>query len=78
MLSSRKFLIAKKFMGEGWGGFSRFSVENCCLTLPKKIVGEPVIVSQSFRYPKNLGIRGGGVSRFSVENVFISQGRKSS
>ena len=62
MLCSRKFLVAKKFMGEGWAGLSRFSVENFCLTLPKNFVGEPVYVSPSFRYRKIIGIREGGGS----------------
>ena len=62
MLCSRKFVVAKKFMGEGWGGLSRFSVENFCLTLPKNFVGERLIVSPSFRYRKFIGIRWGGIT----------------
>ena len=56
----------------GEGGLSRFSVENfLSLLVPKSFVGEPVIVTQNFRYRKILGIRG-GVSGISVKNTFVS------
>ena len=44
----------------GEGGLSRFSVKNfLSLLVPKSFVGEPVIVTQNFRYRKIFGIRGG-------------------
>ena len=45
MLCFRKFLLAKKFMDKREGEVSRFSFDFFCLTLPKKIVGEPFSVS---------------------------------
>ena len=38
MLCFRKFPVAKKFLDMREGEVSRFSFENFCLTVPKKIV----------------------------------------
>ena len=47
-LCSRKFLVAKKFMGEGWGECQDDPPKTFCLTVPKFFVGEPFFVSQKF------------------------------
>ena len=49
------------------GGVSKFSVEKFCLTLSKKLVGEPcslslISVVEIFMFQRDM-------SRFSVENV---------
>ena len=68
----RKFGVSKNFMPKR--GISRFSIENCCLTVPKKFVGEPFSVSLI-----------SGIERFYASesyvtilcrNFFVSQCRK--
>ena len=44
VLCFRKFLVAKVFMDKK-GGVSQFSVGNFCLTVPKKVLGEPFSLS---------------------------------
>ena len=41
-------------------GYYDFPLKIFCLTVPKRIVGEPFDVSGNFRGQKNLRIRGGG------------------
>ena len=61
---------------KGEGGLSLFSVKNfLSLLVPKNFAGEPVIVTQNFRYRKILGIRG-GESRFSVEKILSHSAEK--
>ena len=57
MLCFKNFLLTKKFMDERVWGVSRFSVENFCLIVPKKFVGQP------FRVLLILGI----------ENIYASE-----
>ena len=45
MLRFRKILVTKKFMYKKEGENSRFSFDFFCLTVPKKNVGEPFMVS---------------------------------
>ena len=48
-----------------------------CLTVPKKFIGVPLCVSQTFWYRSILWIRGvGGVSRFSARNVLPRSAEK--
>ena len=56
MLCFRKFLVAKKFMDKRVGEVSRFPSKISCLTVPKKIVGEPFRVSL-IRVSKNLMLK---------------------
>ena len=44
VLCFRKFLVAKVFMDKK-GGVSHISVGNFCLTVPKKVLGEPFSLS---------------------------------
>ena len=45
-------------------------LEFSCLTVPKKFIGVPSCVSQTFWYRKSLYVRGGSWSvKFSVRNV---------
>ena len=45
--------------------------------MPTNFVGDPVFVSQSFRYRKNLWKRGtGGVSGFAVDNFLSHKAEK--
>ena len=45
MLCFRKFLVAKKFMDKREREVSRFPSKKFCLTVPRKVVGEPFSVS---------------------------------
>ena len=63
--------------GEEGGGYQDFPLERFCLKVPKNFVGDPVFVPQSFRYRKNLWIRGtGGVSGFSVDTFLSHKAEK--
>ena len=58
-------------------GYHDFPSKIFCLTVPKNFVGDPVFVPQSFRYRKNLWIRGtGGVSGFSVDTFLYHKAEK--
>ena len=58
---------------EGGREYHDFPLKICCLTVPKKFVGEPFSVSENFWCRKMLAIKrvggGGGVSQFPVEFV---------
>ena len=41
-------LVAKKFLGEGWGECQDDPPKTFCHTVPKIFVGEPFFVSQKF------------------------------
>ena len=45
MLCFRKILLTKKIMDKREGEVSRFSFEFFCLTVPKKLGGEPFSMS---------------------------------
>ena len=56
---------------------SQFFVQNfLSLLVPKSFVGEPVIVTQNFRYRKILAIRRGGGIKIFRRRDFVSQCRK--
>ena len=58
-------------------GYHDFPSKFFCLTVPKNFVGDPVFVPQSFRYRKNLWIRGTvGVSGFSVDTFLSHKAEK--
>ena len=67
MLCSRKFLVAKKFMGGGWCGLSQFSVENFLSHSAENFRRRPLYFFINFGYRKMLGIREG------VTHVFRSK-----
>ena len=67
VLCSRKFPVAKKFMGERGEGISRLLVE-VFFTLPKNFVGEPFGVSKKFRVTKNF-MHKREISRFSAVKI---------
>ena len=52
VLCFRKFQVAKVFMDK-MGGESQLSVGNFCVTVPTKVVGEPLILSLASG-PKNI------------------------
>ena len=70
-----KLRVSKKLLAKG---VSRFSVENFCLTVPKKIRRRTFPCLTKFRYPKILMIKGGGVREYhnSLSKTFGLSAKK--
>ena len=56
-------------------GYHDFPLKNFCLTVSKKLVQEPLCVSENFWYRKMLGIREGAGFTIFRQNCFVSQYR---
>ena len=76
LLCFRNFLVRKKTWIGGGGGYHVLPWEIFCVTLPKKIIGKSLGVSEILGFRKDLFIRRS--LRYTVGNVFVSFHRKTS